>query len=179
MRLRRSAVNSASLSALVARPSISTSPGVGKSIAPARLSSVVLPQPLRPTSAVIVPASAVSEMPCSDLRALPVRAIRFGDLAQFQARDRHHAFPPLPGSDRKGAGVAKPTGSPVCCRLKHREAEDLVRSLRCQRVLARLQRLLHFDAIQSGRAGGRGVDNDRRRLLLLGERDFALPAFDF
>ena len=55
----------------MARPSISTSPAVGKSMAPARLSRVVLPQPLRPTSAVTVPASAASEMSCSTSTGWP------------------------------------------------------------------------------------------------------------
>src|SRR5215472_12107905 len=39
-----------------------TSPAVGKSIAPARFKRVVFPHPLRPRSAVIVPADAENEM---------------------------------------------------------------------------------------------------------------------
>ena len=55
MWVRRRAVSAASFRELVARPSTRTSPEVGKSMAPARLRSVVLPQPLRPNSAVTVP----------------------------------------------------------------------------------------------------------------------------
>ena len=51
MRVRRSRVSASSSSDEVFTPSISTSPAEGRSAAPARLRSVVFPQPLRPTSA--------------------------------------------------------------------------------------------------------------------------------
>ena len=45
----------------VSSPSISTRPEVGKSMAPARLSSVVLPHPERPTRATNSPGATLSE----------------------------------------------------------------------------------------------------------------------
>src|SRR4051794_39863674 len=48
-----------------------TSPLVGKSIAPHRLSSVVFPHPLRPTNATISPAFSSSEMSCKATTGAP------------------------------------------------------------------------------------------------------------
>src|ERR1700733_7132781 len=68
---RRSRVSSASFSVDVATPSTNTLPDVGKSIAPARLSSVDFPHPLRPTSATNCPASTSSDTPSSARTGCP------------------------------------------------------------------------------------------------------------
>src|ERR1700727_2185046 len=68
---RRSFVSSASFSDDVATPSRSTLPDVGKSIAPAKLSSVDFPHPLRPTSATNCPASTSSDTPSSARTGCP------------------------------------------------------------------------------------------------------------
>ena len=69
--LLRSSVSSVSPSTEVVLPSMRTSPAVGKSIAPAKFSSVDFPHPLRPTSATnspsrtsrLTPASACTRCP--------------------------------------------------------------------------------------------------------------------
>src|SRR5580700_3155668 len=58
---RRTAVRPASFSVDVSTPSITTRPAVGKSMAPARFSSVDFPQPLRPTRATNSPRLTSSE----------------------------------------------------------------------------------------------------------------------
>src|ERR1700722_138985 len=68
---RRNFVSSASFSDDVATPSSNTLPDVGKSIAPARFSSVDFPHPLRPTSATNCPASTSSDTPSSARTGCP------------------------------------------------------------------------------------------------------------
>src|ERR1700722_3916574 len=68
---RRNFVSSASFSDDVATPSSSTLPDVGKSIAPARFSSVDFPHPLPPTSATNCPASTSSHTPSSARTGCP------------------------------------------------------------------------------------------------------------
>src|SRR5580698_9498819 len=68
---RRSFVSSTSFNDDVATPSSSTLPAVGKSIAPAKFSSVDFPHPLRPTSATNCPASTSSDTPSSARTGCP------------------------------------------------------------------------------------------------------------
>src|SRR5260370_39293175 len=55
----------------VETPSRNTLPDVGKSMAPARLSSVDFPQPLRPTNATNSPRSTLNERPLSACTGWP------------------------------------------------------------------------------------------------------------
>ena len=68
----------------VARPSISTSPAVGKSIAPARFSSVLLPQPLRPEQRGDRAGFGGERNAVQDFHRLLSVGICFGYAAEFQ-----------------------------------------------------------------------------------------------
>src|ERR1700722_9568053 len=79
---RRVRVSPASSSDEVATPSRRTSPEVGKSIAPARFSSVDFPHPLRPTNATNAPAGISSETPSTARTGKP--SLRYSFVTLFR-----------------------------------------------------------------------------------------------
>src|ERR1700722_9819050 len=117
---RRSFVSSASFSDDVATPSSNTLPDVGKSIAPARLSSVDFPHPLRPTSATnyraesrtIYSTGALTKLPRLDTERLsvqrphrlPVGRILLAHILQGKNRHRNEgrSHPETPSQQVQG-----------------------------------------------------------------------------
>ncbi len=81
---RRRRVRAASFSEAVERPSINTSPLVGKSMAPARFSRVDLPQPLRPARAINSPGAPSSETSWSACTAAP--SVKYSLLTRSSLR---------------------------------------------------------------------------------------------
>ena len=92
-------------------PSISTRPVVGKSMAPQRLSRVVLPQPLRPTMETNSPLRTSNETLSSARTLVPFAAYSFVTpaswmTAKFQDTPAIDLYSGIAGASRSLAGAA-------------------------------------------------------------------------